>query len=150
VKKLFSIAFATAACALGTSAAHAGDVYWSIGISAPPVATVISNAPNYGPPAYGPAYGYYAEPVYAPPPRVVYRPAPVVVVPAYRYYQPAPVVVYGGHHRHWKHGYDRRRDGWRDNDGWRGRDGWREGRRGDWRDGNDHWSQRDERRYPHR
>ena len=139
MRKLISTVFATAACVLGTGAAHASDVYWSIGISAPNVGTVISNAPRRS---------YYPAPVYAPPPRVVYRPAPVVVVPRRHIYRPAPVVVHRGWapvyaKPHWTHqrGWDDRRD-WRD----------RDGRRGDRR--GDRWEQRrddrwDQRRRPH-
>ncbi|HJW12699.1 MAG TPA: hypothetical protein VJ598_12965 [Albitalea sp.] len=78
MKKLFAISLATAAFALASGAAHASsNVYWSVGISAPPIGTVISNAPVYS----APAPAYYPEPVYTAPP-VVYRPAPVVVAPA--------------------------------------------------------------------
>ena len=70
-----------------TAAAHARDVYWSIGIQAPlhpnvSIGTVFSNAPVYQP-IYAPVPVYYDAPVYAPAP--VYLPAPV-------YYRPAPVV----------------------------------------------------------
>lgn len=112
-----------AACALGAGAAHAGQVHWSIGINAPPVATVISNGPGYGSvygPAYGPAYGYgpsyYAPPVVYAPPRYRHRHhhhyrAPVVVVPPPVFYGPAPV-VHGG----WRHPHPQ----------WRGRPGHRD------------------------
>jgi hypothetical protein len=114
VKKHLALAIAGAACVLTAGAAQAGNVYWSIGISAPPVGTVISNTPVYSEPApvvYSPPV--YVEPapvVYAPPPRVYYRPVPV-------YYRPAPAVVYRagyypyGGHRHW---HDRDGDGRRD------------------------------------
>ena len=119
MKKQIPLVLATAACALGTGAAHAGTVFWSIGISAPVVGTVISNAPAYYPqpaPAYypEPAY-YYPAPVYVTPPRVVYRP-PVVIAP--RPYHGSPQVVYGGWNRvaypvpQYRHdGRDDRRDG---------------------------------------
>ncbi len=93
MKKLFAIAVATASFALASGAAHAGNVYWSIGINAPPIGTVISNAPVYS----EPAPVVYPAPVYLPPP-VVYRPAPVVVAPSPVYYGAAPV-VYGGWER---------------------------------------------------
>ena len=67
--------------------AQAGDVNWSIGINLPPVATVISGGPIYGPPVavYDPPPVIYPAPVYRAPP-VVYGP-PVVY---------APPVVYRG------------------------------------------------------
>lgn len=83
MKKSIVLALAIAAGALAPVAAQAGNVYWSIGINAPPIGTVISNAPVYGQPApvvYS-APVYYPAPVYLPP--VVYRPAPVVVAPSY-------------------------------------------------------------------
>ncbi|NUZ05327.1 hypothetical protein [Piscinibacter koreensis] len=105
MKKGLFVGLAAAAALLGTGAAHAGGVHWSVGIAVPPVQTIVSNGP-----VYYPAPGYYA------PPPVVYAPAPVYHVPAYRsYYYPAPAVVYSTpyvRHRH---------------DGWRGRDGWRDG-----------------------
>ena len=132
MKKLFAIVLATAGFALASGAAHAAsNVYWSIGISAPPIGTVVSNAPVYAPaPVYYEPAPVYVEPapVYAPPP-VVYRPAPI-------YYRSSPTVVYNNgyddsrgywvHHRQWR---DRDHDGipdWRDNDnGNRHRgDGW--------------------------
>ena len=137
MNKSLIAAVAATASLLGTGAAHAGDVYWSIGINAPPVGTVISNAP-----VYAPAPVIVAPPpvVYAPPP-VVYAPAPVMYQPAPRVVYPAPVVVgrpvpvaYGGgwgdrdrdgipnrydrydnryshHHGHRHGGWDRDRDG---------------------------------------
>lgn len=110
MRKRFAIALASAACALASTGAHAGNVYWSIGISTPPIGTVISNAPVYAPApvVYAPAPVVYAPP----PPRVVYRPVPVVVG-APVYYRTAPAVVYGkgyyrrgydGHHHHDEYG----------------------------------------------
>jgi hypothetical protein len=122
MRKPIALAFAGAVFALASGAAHAGNVYWSIGINAPPIGTVISNAPVYSAPApvyYQPAPVYYEPaPVYVPPPvvyvrpRVVYRPVPV-------YYRPAPVVYgtyyhggyYRGHEHHDEYG-DRRDGGW--------------------------------------
>jgi len=124
--KRMRILLLTGAALLGSGAAQAGNVYWSIGIQAPPITTVVSNGPAYGapvyaPPVYAPVYpavypAVYA-PVYTPPPRVVYRPVPVV-------YRPVP--VYRGHryeHRDWRphdHRHDDRRDhhrrGGRDHD----------------------------------
>ncbi|MBW8829670.1 MAG: hypothetical protein JF606_09615 [Burkholderiales bacterium] len=130
VKKQIAIALAALGCALaGTAAEAASNVYWSVGINAPPVGTVISNAPAYAPaPVYyaPPPPAYVQEPVYyaPPPPRVVYRPVPVVVQgPAY--YPPAPVVYAGGYYRT---GY-RHHGGWHEHE-WRDRrwDGDRGGR----------------------
>ncbi|WP_280154968.1 hypothetical protein [Piscinibacter sp. XHJ-5] len=103
--KKITIALAAVGCALVTGAAQAGNVHWSIGISLPPVGTVISNVPA---PVYAPAAVYVPAPVYvepAPvyyvaPPRVVYRPAPVYVAPPV-VYRPVPAVVYAtGYHRY--------------------------------------------------
>ena len=107
MRKQFAIALAGAACALATAAAHAGNVYWSIGINAPPIGTVISNGPVYAPaPVYvaPPPVVYEPAPVYyVPPPRVVYRPVPVVVAPRV-VYRPVPAVVYGtGYYHHHHH-----------------------------------------------
>jgi hypothetical protein len=128
MKKQIAIALATLACAAATSAAHAGNVHWSIGINLPPIGTVVSNAPVYGAPApvyYQPAPVYYQPaPVYVAPPQVVYRP-----VPAAGYYRAAPVVVYGGGR-------------------WHGQRDWRDGRHdeyGDRRDGR--WGEPERRRH---
>ncbi|WP_197508846.1 hypothetical protein [Hydrogenophaga crassostreae] len=66
-------ALAAGGWALSTAAtpAHAGDVYWSVGVDSPGVSVGVSNAP---------------------PPRVVVRPRPV-------YVERAPVVVYSDHRR---------------------------------------------------
>lgn len=96
MKKMIVPALAAVAL-LGTGAAHAGNVQWSIGINLPPVATVIGTGPVYLP---APPVIYAPPPVVVtPPPRVIYAPAPVVVHPAPRVvYQPVPVV----YHPHWK------------------------------------------------
>lgn len=162
MNKSLLAAVATAASLLAAGSAQAGDVHWSIGISLPPVATVISSAPA---PIYAPAPVYAPAPIYAPapvvvaPPPVVYSPPPVVYTPAPRVVYPAPVivsrpvpVVYGPPHRH--HGWgDRDRDGIPnrydryDNRDWRDHD----------RDGIPNWQDRydnrrdyrDERKYRH-
>lgn len=118
-----------ATCLLATGAAQAGgNVYWSIGISAPPIAAVVPGNPYYAP-----------APVYVQPPPVYRQP------PQGYYYPPAPAYQtergwaqtgygygYGNGHGHW--GRDDRR--WERHDGrdWeRGDDrGWdRRGPRGD-------------------
>lgn len=122
------LALATATTLLSAGAAHAGHVNWSIGITLPPIATVISNGPAYAPapvyyePApvyYQPAPVYYqpAPVIYAPPP-VVYRPAPQVVYvpPPVVYGRPVPI-VYGGwsqRPQHWQHPHYQHRDSDRD------------------------------------
>jgi len=101
-----------------TASAHAGDVYWQVGVSQPGVHVGVSNAP---PVVYQPApVVVYPQPhvVYAPPPppQVVYRPAPV--------YYPQPQVVYvpqpyytqaGWVYPGYRHGWERHhgpRGGW--------------------------------------
>jgi hypothetical protein len=141
VKKLFAIALATAGFALASGAAHAAsNVYWSIGISAPPIGTVVSNAPVYYPaPVYEPAPVYYPAPVYEPAP--VYVPPPV-------YYRAAPV-VYGGYYDQRGYWVRHRHHHWRDRD----HDGipdWRDDEYGDHHRG-DRWAPvpADPRRYHH-
>lgn len=91
--------FASAALALAGLAAapaHAGDVYWSIGVHGPGVSTHVSNA--------RPVVVY-------PAPHVVYAPPPVVYAPQPVYVQPAPVIVaprYGYHHGHKWHKHHNR------------------------------------------
>lgn len=110
-KRSLIIAFAAGAALLAGGAARAADVHWSIGISLPPVATVISSAPVYGPPVA----------VYDPPP-VVYAPPPVVYrAPSVVY---TPPVVYRGPRfdprpsRPWYHrDHDRPAVVYRDRDG---------------------------------
>ena len=86
MKKPLAIALAAAAGLFATGAANAGsNVYWSVGISAPPVATVISNAPGY----YAPA------PVYSYPPQVVYHQPRAYYPPQVVYERPAPVYYHG-------------------------------------------------------
>ncbi len=98
MKKPLIVAFAAASAMLAAGAAQAGsNVYWSIGLNAPGVGTVISNAPGY----YAPA------PVYAYPPQVVYEPAPRVYYPPQVVYErPAPIYYQGARRIH-----DRDRDG---------------------------------------
>lgn len=70
-----AIAGALALASLGTaSVAHAGNVFWSVGIASPGVHVGVANAPVYQKPV----------PVYV-------QPAPVYVQPAPIYYRPAPV-----------------------------------------------------------
>ena len=85
------LALAVPLALLGSGAAHAGNVQWSIGINVPAITTVISNGPVFrAPPVVyqAPAPVYYEEPApvyYEEAPQIVYRPVP-------RYYAPAPVV----------------------------------------------------------
>ena len=132
MKKQIVFALAAAGCALATSAAHAGNVYWSVGINLPAVGTVVSNVPVYHAPApvYVPAPVVVAHPppvVVVPRPRVVYRPVPVYAAPPV-IYRPAPAVIYttGYHgHKHRRHGDWRQHDrgGRHDEYGTRHRDG---------------------------
>jgi hypothetical protein len=130
--RLASAIAAVSLLAVGT-AAQAGNVYWSIGISVPPIGTVVSNAPAVSPYYYEPPAMYaqpviYAPPVaYAPPvvyapPRVVYRPVPVAVWPAPRFHHdglpvrhgaPVPIAYPGGpmdgwEPRKWHHDHENR------------------------------------------
>lgn len=114
-------ALATAGAALVSPSAHAG-VSWSIGINAPVLGAVVSNAPGYyyDEPVYVPAPVYAPVPVYRAAPRVIYEPRPI-------YYRPQPIVypryypAWGHDRGRWDHRGDR---GGRDHDGRRGdRDG---------------------------
>jgi PXPV repeat (3 copies) len=112
-------AAALVALALGSStAALAGDVFWSVGLSSPGVQVgVFSPQPVYVQPQpyYAQPQVYVQPPVYAQPqviytqPRPVYvQPQPVYVQPRPVYVQPQPVVVYNGwnHSKHgWHHGH---------------------------------------------
>lgn len=103
-----AIAGAIALASLGTaSVAHAGNVFWSVGIASPGVQVGVANAP--------PVY-HQPAPVYVQPAPVYVQPAPVYYQPAPVYYRPAPVYragyvtpvingyYYGG--RHYRgHGY---------------------------------------------
>ena len=103
--KKIGLAGLVAMAALFSGAAHADKIYWSVGINAPAVGTVISNAP--------PVYVALPPVVYAPPPQVIYqRPRPIYIAPPQVVYQP-PVVVYGqggwGGYQHRHHGHHYRR-----------------------------------------
>ena len=86
MKRSLVLAAAAAATLLTATAAHAGGVNWSVGISLPPVATVVSNGPAYYPAPYYGAPAYYPEPVYYSAPAYSYYPAPVYYAP--RVYAP--------------------------------------------------------------
>jgi hypothetical protein len=118
-------ALATGAAALGATSAHAGGVSWSIGINAPAIGAVVSNAPGYyyDEPAYAPAPVYAPVPVYRAAPRVIYEPRPI-------YYRPE-TVVYPRYYPAW--GRDGGRWDRRDHRGDRDHDGRRDGHRGDHR-----------------
>ncbi|PKO41189.1 MAG: hypothetical protein CVU30_14415 [Betaproteobacteria bacterium HGW-Betaproteobacteria-3] len=124
-----AIAGAIALASLGTaSVAHAGNVFWSVGIASPGVQVGVANAPVYHQPA----------PVYVQPAPVYVQPAPVYYQPAPVYYRPAPVYragyvtpvingyYYGGHQYRGHGDHNRNRHGISD-----GR-----GRGGDQRGGN--------------
>jgi hypothetical protein len=124
VRSMVAATFALGAALCGASA-HASDVHWSIGISAPiypgAVNTVISNAPPQV---------YYPAPVFVQPAPIYYRPAPRVIYGAPQaYYAPPPVVVHRLHEPRgdWRSGYYRDRGRDRDHD------------RDDWRDGGNRW-----------
>ena len=112
------------ALSVGASKAHAGDVYWSVGVDSPGVSVGVSNAPP-------PRVVVHPSPVYVHPRPVFVEQAPVVVYPGYRhprpvYVAPAPVVYvddYGyrgdrhyGHDRHsrWEERRRVRHDRWLD------------------------------------
>ena len=124
MKRSYLVAAAAAATLLTATAAHAGNVNWSVGISLPPIGTVVSGGPAYYPaPYYGaPSYSYYPQPVYYSAPAYSYYPAPVYYAP--RVYAPRPrVVVAPRPHYHRGHG-----DGYG-----RGHDKYHHGQRSDWR-----------------
>ena len=135
MNKSVVLALIAGAATLGTGAAQARDVSWSIGISTPVIGTVISNEPAY--PAYStypaytayPAYpAYRAYPAYSRPRAysgypvaypvaypVEYAAVPRVIVPRHAgYVRAVPVVV----PRHARHGW-RRDHRWNDDRGWR-------------------------------
>lgn len=103
----------------GSTAALAGDVYWSVGLSSPGVQLgVFSPQPVYVQPqpvyvqpqvVYVQPQPYYVQPrtVYVQPQVVYTQPGPVYIQPRPVYLQPQPQVVYNGwnHPRHgWHHG----------------------------------------------
>jgi len=127
MRRSLAIAAAAAATLLTATAAHAGGVNWSVGISLPPVATVVSNGPAYYPAPYYGGPAYYPEPVYYSAPAYSYYPAPVYYAPrvyAPRVYAPAPRVWVAP--RPYYHGGQ-----WRGNG--RGHDKYHHGQRADWR-----------------
>ncbi|MEO5698308.1 MAG: hypothetical protein ABIQ60_14375 [Burkholderiaceae bacterium] len=91
----------SASALIAAPAAQAGDISWSIGISAPGIGTVISNAPSYARSYYAPVPVYAPEPYYAPvrsyAPQVVYAPEVYYSPDAYYspevYYSPEPYHV---------------------------------------------------------
>ena len=148
MKKPLAIALAAAAGLFAAGAANAGsNVFWSVGISAPPIATVISNAPGYYEPA--PVYAYppqvvYQQPRVYYPPQVAYQQPRVYYPPQVAYQQPAPVYYHGQRRM-----ADRDRDGIPDR--WDRYDN-RQGHHGQYRDRDrdgipDRYDHRDNRRY---
>lgn len=129
IAKICSAAACSAALTLGVvGSAHAGGVYWSVGVAQPGLQVGVSSLP--GAPVVLPPVALVPRPlpVYGPP-VVVERPVPVAYGYGYRY-------GYAGGRRY---GYEPSRGGWEreywshehrgDREGWR-REGWRrEGRR---------------------
>lgn len=110
MNKSIVLALIAGAATLGTGAAQARDVSWSIDISTPVIGTVISNAPAY--PAYRAYPAYPAYSTYYP----AYSSHPVAYPVAYPGYVRAVPVVVPRHGRHaWRHAHDR----WNDDRGWR-------------------------------
>ncbi|NNM64298.1 MAG: hypothetical protein HKL99_06745 [Burkholderiales bacterium] len=87
-----------------TPAAHAGGVYWSLGVGGPGVAANFGNFYPAPPVYYAPPPVYYAPPApvyYAPPPAVTYYPGYV----NYGVYR-QPWHPDRGWHRGWRRGDD--------------------------------------------
>ena len=108
-KRPFLLLGAAAATLFAASAADAARVGWSVGISVPPVATVVSSGPAYlaAPVRYAPEGVVYSTvPVYAPAP--VYGPPVAYGEPYFDPYVPygyyAPPVVVRPYGRPWAHG----------------------------------------------
>lgn len=126
--------------ALGAGVAHAGDVYWSVGIDAPTdgagrVRTHVGNVPP--------------APRVVVPPVVVAAPPPVVVHPGYPVYAepPRPVIVAPApivYERGWPEGRHRWCEEERAERYWRWRHrGWGHDREwGRWGDRDDRWGRR--------
>jgi hypothetical protein len=114
MNKSIVLALIAGAATLAAVPAHAGNVFWSVGIDLP-VPRFVLPVPVYAPaPVYAPEPVYYQrQPVYAPEP-VYYQRQPVYVRPAPvahpRYYYP------GWHHEH----RERERDHDHDHDRWEG------------------------------
>jgi hypothetical protein len=92
-----SLSLATVAgtllAALAAAPAHAGDVYWSVGVQAAPGVTVqVGSAPR--------VVAQQPPVIVQHPPVVVHRPV-VVAQPPVVVVQPAPVVYVKPGHRHW-------------------------------------------------
>jgi hypothetical protein len=109
MNKSLVLALAAAGVLLGSGAAHAANVSWSVGLSGPGIDTVISNGPVYQQPVRWaqPVPVFVREqvmapvPVYVPAP--VYAPAPVVYGPEPVYYEREP--EYRPRHPMWRHHY---------------------------------------------
>ena len=120
--------------ALGASAVHADNVYWSVGVSQPGVHLGVSNAPRpvYQPapvvvvqqPVYSQGFGQpYGQPYYGQ--QVVVQPAPVVTYQPYPVYRPYPVVQTAWVQPGWHHGWRERE--WREHE-WRQHERFEHGR----------------------
>ena len=96
-----------------TSAAHANDVYWNIGLSSPGVQVGVGSGGHpyvINPPVYVQPYPVYqqAYPVYGQPYPVVVAPRPFVTVRPVPIYVPQPQYIYNGWARPghgWRHGH---------------------------------------------
>lgn len=96
------------ALAAGLGTAHAGDVFWSIGMSQPGIHIGVGNLP--APVIVGAPVVVHPRPVYVPPPRVIYMP-PRPVYYGYGYQGYGYGYGYGyGHERHHHHHGHRDRD----------------------------------------
>ena len=116
------LAIAAAAALLGTGAAQAARVDFSVGIAVPPIAVVAGPGYLEGPGVVG----------YRAPPPVVYP--SVIVAPRPRFWLPPvprlPPPPWAWHHDGWRDGWrdTGHREDWRDHDR---HDGWRDGRQRD-------------------
>lgn len=123
MKRHLILACAATAALLGAGAAQAHGVQWSIGVSLPPVATVIGSAPGYyGAPVYEAAPIRYVPPVVYREPPVVYEAPPVIWRAPRPFFAPAPVFFERGRDVRWVppgHRFDWRDSRWHDRDGHR-------------------------------
>jgi hypothetical protein len=109
-------AFILALAGLGlTAAAHANDVYWSIGLSSPGIQVGVGGGARpyvINPPVYVQPYPVYGQayPVHGQPYPVVVAPRPFVNVYPAPIYVPQPQYIYNDWQRPghgWRHGHGR-------------------------------------------